>query len=379
MLYNSKNKYLCIAPFFCMTDLDYSVGFSHFVGIGPAKFTLLLRQFGSAERAYHADLLELTPILGRKCAYDFLTFRSRFFPEKRRREIEDQGITILSRQSKLYPPQFTHLPDSPICVYVKGSCSAKDFEEARLFAIVGTRKPSTYGRQVAHTFGKELAEAGFTVVSGLALGIDAAAHAGCLVGKGKTIAVLGCGVDMIYPPANKGLYAEILTSGGMILSEFPPGMQVQKGLFVSRNRLVSGLSRGVLVVEGLKDSGALITARLAAEQGKEVFAPPVPLTSSLSEAPNSLIKEGATFVTSVQDILDSFNLYVTPHKEQDTLSQLSPEEQKIYSLLLREPLRSDDIAAEIGKPIPFVLPTLTILEVKGIVVKNDEGKVELRR
>src|SRR5690606_22577641 len=183
-------------------------------------------------------------------------------------------------------------------------------------------------------------------------------------------AFMGCGVDIPYPPSNRTLYSRTIENGGLVISEVPPYMQVLRGLFVQRNRLISGLSRGILVAEGLKDSGSLITARFAAEQGKDVFAPPAPITSEYSEAPNILIKEGAKLVTSTEDILEEYSMSTYNHKEEDVVAQLSSEERSVYALLMSQPLGSDDIARSLRKPVYQILTVLSVLELRGVI----EGK-----
>jgi DNA processing protein len=211
----------------------------------------------------------------------------------------------------------------------------------------------------------------------MAMGIDAIAHYGCLKANGKTIAFLGCGVDVIYPAVNAHLYHEIIQKDGLIISEFPPGHTVLKGLFIARNRLISGLSQGILVVEGAKDSGALITARYAAEQGKEVFAIPSSITSELSAAPNYLIKQGAKLVTSVQDIFDEYNIRITPKNQKDIIADLSGKEKMIVETLIKEPLSADNLVLLTKLKTAKVLSILSTLEIKGVVEKNSEGKYQV--
>ncbi len=226
-------------------------------------------------------------------------------------------------------------------------------------------------------FAGQLAEVGAVIVSGMALGIDAIAQRSVLAINKKTISFLGCGVDIVYPPQNKMLYEQIISSGGLVISEFPPGHVVRPGMFVARNRLISGLSRGVLVIEGLKDSGSLITARYAAEQGKEVFAPPVPITSPLSEAPTILLKQGAKLALSIDDILEEFNLKVQIQKQKLSFDTLTKEEQNVCELLLQEELDADELRAQSNISIAELLPLLTDLEIKGVVEKNEEGKYHI--
>lgn len=361
-----------------MKDILYYLGFSHFLGIGPTKFELLMNHFKMLDKAYNAPLEALRGLLGNALAEKFDKFRNAFRAEEKRKEIENKGIIVLTRDDPRFPPQLLQISDPPICLYVKGNLGLFDFQKDLFFAIVGTRRPSSYGVQISRKFSAESTHAGFKIVSGLALGVDAQAHWACIQTGGKTVAFLGCGVDIIYPPGNKILYDAIVGGGGVVMSEFPPGMTVLKGLFIARNRLISGLSKGVMVVEGLKHSGALITARYAAEQGKEVFAPPVPLTSNLSEAPNILLKQGAKLVTSVEDILEEFDMTISPQKKEDILEKLSAEDRGIVEKLLVEPYLADELALAINVPINHVLITLSLLEVNGIIEKSTDGKFQIK-
>ena len=216
------------------------------------------------------------------------------------------------------------------------------------------------------------------IVSGMAIGVDSVAHQTALNNNGRTIAFLGCGVDIIYPAINSNLYHKIINKGGLIISEFPPVEMVVKGLFIARNRLISGLSLGVLVAEGAKNSGAMITARYAAEQGKEVFAVPGPLNSRMSDAPNILLKNGAKLVTSVEDILSEFNIRVVPRKREEIINLLTDEEKNIFQILEVRPMLSDDVAIQLRTSISEVLNALSLLEIKGVIEKNSEGKYQIR-
>lgn len=362
-----------------MTDnLLYYLGFSHCLGIGPIKFDLLQKYFKTPQKAYSANLNQLSEVIGPQTAEAFIEFRNKFDAEKKAKEIEKKGIKIVTRESKQFPNQLAEIPDTPICLYVKGSIENFKFEKELFIGVVGTRKPTSYGGQITKKLTHELASAGFVIVSGMAIGIDALAHQAALDEGKKTIAVLGCGVDIIYPFANKNLYEEIIRKGGLVVSEFPPGMTVLPGLFIARNRLISGLSSGVLVVEGAKNSGALITARYAAEQGKEVFAPPGPITSDKSWAPNLLLKEGAKLVTSIQDILEEFHMSVTPLEVTKKILQLGKQEEKFFKLLIEEPQLPDEIAKTLSLSVSDVLQVLTDLEMKGIIEKNTEGKYQIK-
>jgi DNA processing protein len=189
--------------------------------------------------------------------------------------------------------------------------------------------------------------------------------------------VLGCGVDIVYPPSNRTLYESITKSGGAIVSEFPPGHTVLPGFFVTRNRIVAGMSRGVLVVEGAGKSGTLITARYAAEQGRDVFAPPSPITSAYSEAPNRLIKDGATMVISPEDIIKEYGV-VTTHVVKDILSSVEGQTRRIIELLLQEPHLADDLQQKMKISVDTIMQELTLLEIEGLVAKNSEGKYYIK-
>ncbi len=355
-----------------MKNTHYFLGFSHIFGIGPVKFDALLKYFGDIRTAYDASFEELSPVVGVNLAGKFVKFRNVFDAEKKIEEISKKNIQIITQEDRQYPRQLKNIPDPPICLYVKGNLNLIDFDTDLFFGIVGTRKPTSYGRQVTRKFSSELAGAGFVIVSGMAMGIDATAHQAALEENGKTIAVLGCGVDIVYPAVNANVYHRIVDNGGLVISEFPPGQMVQKGLFIARNRLISGLSMGILVVEGAKDSGSLITARYAANQGKEVFAPPVPLTSEMSEAPSLLLKQGAKLVTSIDDILEEFHI----KKTRKDVQALTDEERGIVKILQKESLSIDDLLEKIDFDMREAMFLLTELEIKGIVKKNISGQYE---
>ncbi|MBI4225802.1 DNA-protecting protein DprA [Candidatus Roizmanbacteria bacterium] len=359
-------------------NLPYYLGFSHFLGIGPTRFVALIKYFGGVKKAYGAKEKDLKEVIGTKWAGKFVEFRAGFDPIKKLDELRRKEILTITCDGKAYPKKLLETTDPPICIYLKGEINSIDFEKAYFMAVVGTRKPTPYGIQVARKFSSELASSGFIIVSGMAIGIDTAAHWAAIDAGGKTIAILGCGVDIIYPAVNRRLYETVINKAGLIISEFPPGQLVEKGLFIARNRLISGLSMGVLVVEGAEDSGALITARYAAEQGKEVFAPPGPLTSKMSAAPNSLLKQGAKLVTSVDDILEEFNLRLVPKKEEELGKDLNGEEKMIFQILRDEAKLSDEIVNQTKLAIEKVLNILSMLEIKGIVEKNSEGKYQIR-
>jgi DNA processing protein len=300
------------------------------------------------------------------------------------------GCELVAFDSKDYPPLLKQIPDAPLLLYVRGD--AKVLSQYAV-AIVGTRRPSAYGSSVAHRLAHDLALRQLVVVSGLARGIDSAAHHGALEGQGKTVAVLGSGIDVIYPRENKRLAEEIAKSGAVI-SEFPPGTGPTPENFPIRNRIISGLSLGVVVVEAAEYSGSLITARLALEQNREVFAVPGNITSAQSFGPNHLIKQGAKLVDQWMDVIEEFPAEVrmqllppaeTPEDEpigaQATLfaASLPPEQKAVFEVLRADQvLFVDDIASAANVPHPRVLAALLQLEMNGLI-RQLPGKNFIRK
>jgi DNA processing protein len=359
-------------------DSIYYLGFSHFLGIGPVRIKLLLSEFKTAKNAYLATVAQLKKILGEKLAEGFISFRSRFDLNKKLSELTDKKIRVVCQADNDYPSSLKNMSDPPICLYIKGDWRSYSFDNQLCIAVVGTRKPTSYGIKIAKKFASALAERGVIIVSGMALGIDTVAHRSALAEDGRTVAFLGSGVDIIYPLSNRSLYEQIVYKGGLVISEFPPGMTVKPGLFIARNRLISGLAKGVFVVEGGERSGALITARYAAEQGRSVFAPPAPLDCEMSFAPNFLIKEGAKMVTSVDDILIEYNIAATVGKVQNNVKRsLSKEEAKLVEVLGKGVSRANEISLFLNLPIENVLKTVSSLELKGLLEKNSEGYYQL--
>jgi DNA processing protein len=359
-----------------ISEFEAVVGFSHFLGIGPIRFSQLIDKFKSANKAYFANPKELNSVLGSAITNKFVQFRNEFDIKEKIKEIENKNIKIITRFDKKFPKIFLEIPDPPICIYVKGEINEYSFLE-NYIAVVGTRNSTSYGERVTKEITSQLVACNFIIVSGMALGIDKTAHESALISDGKTIAVLGCGVDIIYPQSNRDIYENILENKGLIISEFPPGHLVQKGLFVARNRLISALSKGVVIIEGSKDSGALITARYAAEQGKEVFALPGQITSQMSQAPNLLIKQGAKLITSVDDILEEFNMKKTGKISKKDFKNLKKEEKEIIKIIENEPKGVDDIVISSKKKVSEVLQILSSLEIKGYIFKNSEDKYEI--
>ena len=275
-------------------------------------------------------------------------------------------INIIRISDKEYPELLKKIYDPPEELYVKGSVSALS---EKCLAIVGTRTATEYGKAIARKYAKELSQYGFTIVSGLAEGIDTESHKGALEAGGKTIAVFGCGIDQIFPASNIKLAGDIEKSGALI-SEYKPGTPAAKWTFPRRNRIISGMSLGVIMVEGHYDSGAMITAKLALDEGREVFAVPGNVEIEQTKGPHWLIKQGAKLAESIDDILEEFNIKRVEGSGKDKdidLSQLSSAQVKVISCLTKEPKHVDRISAESGTSSHETLGILAVLEIKGAI------------
>lgn len=286
-------------------------------------------------------------------------------------DIRDE-IKIIKKSSKEYPKVLKEISNAPKQLFVRGELPKNDDMN---FAIVGTRAATEYGKTLAFKIAKELSELGFNIVSGMALGIDTQAHLGALAGNGKTVAVLGSGIDdnSIYPQENLRLAKKIIENNGAVISEYDPELKPEIWYFPERNRIISGLSRGVLVVEAPEKSGTLITVKLALEQNREVFAIPGSIFSKNSIGTNKLIKSGAKLVTSVDDILEELNLTdLKSEKTKTEINNLTGDEKIILNIIEKEPIQVDKIC-EISKiTIGKILSIISILEIRGII-KNIGG------
>ncbi len=360
-----------------MRERDYYLGFSMAPGIGPKKFNLLLSNFGSAEKAWNASASQLGPILKPALTSKFLDFRREFDFHKYQHQLKRQKISVITLSDKEYPEFLKQIPNPPIVLYIKGNIDLLSSRSNKI-AIVGTRHITSYGRQITEMFAGDLARAGLVVVSGMALGVDGVAHKATIDSGGKTIAVLGNGVDTPYPRENEKLYEEILDSGGAVVSEFPPGMPASVGSFPARNRKVAGLSHGVLVTEGASDSGSLITANFGLEFGRKVFAVPGPITSPLSKAPLDLIAKGARLVTSAADILKELNIQSSKSSKSNTSRKGdTKEENSILKILENEPLNFDEIARLTKIDSSKLAGILSMMEIKGMIKSLSSGAFSL--
>jgi len=346
-------------------------------GIGPLKFQKLKNFFDSYEDAFDSKIDTLSKIVGYKEA---VALRQIINEDKIRQLLDKyhtKNIYVIHQASHLYPNKLRSISDPPICLFVKSRFNPEKYflelNNTVLLAVVGSRKHTTYGRVATENIVSLLATSGILIVSGMALGIDSIAHITTLKNGGKTLAILGCGVDMVYPPENRSLYESIVGSENCIISEFLPGTPPTKGSFIARNRIISGVSTGTIIIEGDERSGSLTTAGFAAEQDRDVFALPGPITSPLSQAPLRLLKSGAFLITQPEDILEFYKLG-SKNKTSAIKTELTPEETRIKDSLIKESLFIDDLVKNSGMSIQEVTNTLTGLEIKGIVGRDDFGK-----
>jgi DNA processing protein len=363
-------------------ELAYWVGFNKVLGIGPARLRALLDFFGGIQEAWHADAASLTDVgLDRRSISNLLMARKSMDLAGELDRLEQAGVHVLTWDSEDYPINLRNIYDPPPVIYVKGELLPEDDWAV---AMVGTRHATVYGKEAARHLATGLAQNGVTVVSGLAAGIDAVAHQAALEAGGRTLAVLGSGVDVIYPEQNRRL-AEQLVQQGALISEYPLGTKPERTNFPPRNRLISGLSLGTVVVEAGARSGALITADFATEQGRDVFAVPGSIFQRSCEGANRLIRDGAKPVLVVEDVLEELNLaQVTQQAEVRATVPTTPTERAVLDLLGAEPVHVDELGRSADLPAPVVSSTLALLELKGLArqvssmsyVLAREGRVE---
>jgi len=352
-----------------LDELSYWIAFSRVIGIGPRRFKLLLDFFQQdVAAAWQASSATLAATgLDQKTIQSFIRQRASIIPQQELERLEHLRVRIITWKDDTYPPLLRKIEYAPPVLYICGNLTDDDRHYS--LGIVGTRKMSSYGRQVTEHFAQELARGKVTVVSGLAMGVDTVAHTAALDAGGRTIAVLACGLDIIYPASNFNLAKRIVESGqGALLTAFPLGVQPEAGNFPARNHIISGLSLGILVTEAPQKSGALITANSALEQGREVFAIPGNIFSPSGSGVNKLIQDGAHPVTNINDIVASLNLYMIPQQVEAQIDlPTSTEEQTLLALLGPEPCHIDDLIRESTLTAQDVTAALTTLELKGMV------------
>ena len=373
-------------------NTQFWLGLTKLEGLGVRGAHRLVEHFGSPQAAYMASLTELE-----SCGIPARVAQSIFAQaglKEATRDLEASakaGCQVVAYSSDDYPPRLKQIPDPPLVLYVRGDVNVLS---RYALAIVGTRRPTAYGSQVAQRLAHDLAQRQLVIVSGLARGIDSAAHRGALEAAGKTVAVLGSGIDVIYPRENKRL-AEQVSENGALISEFPPGTSPAPENFPIRNRTISGLALGVVVVEAAEYSGSLITARLALEQNREVFAVPGNITSAQSFGPNHLIKQGAKLVDEWMDVIEEFPAEIRmqllpPVEASDEAAakpqtgslfeqSLTPDQKAVFDVLRADqPLFVDAILTSALIPRPQVMTALLELEMAG-VIRQLPGKNFIRK
>ncbi len=356
--------------------------------VGAVTAMKLVDFFGGPEEALRAgkgDIMRVERI-GEKTAEAIVSSRARIDADEICRKLEARGGTYICIEDAAYPKLLKEIADPPVGFYCLGT---PDFSKPCI-SIIGSRKGSVYGQSVARKFGAAFAHAGFNVVSGMARGIDTAAHLGALEAGGMTTAVFGCGVDVVYPPENVDVYKKII-SQGVAVSEFPMGCRADRQNFPIRNRIIAGMSVATIVVESDSKGGSMITARLAGEYGRDVFAVPGRIDQPTSKGCHDLIRDGATLITSVEDVLESLSFSgqmdldfsagaagsAEEPAQNDASTALLPDEKRIYDCLASgELLNSADLQELTGLRIGSVMASLTMLELKKLIAKRSDGYYE---
>ncbi len=348
-----------------LENIPYWIGFNKVSGIGPARLRKLLDYFGNIKAAWYAAPGELAAMgLDKRSITNLVQTRADLDLEAELKRLETLAITVLTWDDEDYPPLLRNISDPPFILYVRGEIVPRD---QWALAVVGTRSASVYGKEVTRMLVGGLAASGVTIISGMALGIDAQAHCSALEAGGRTIAVLGSGVDVLYPSQNRKL-AESIIETGAVISEFALGSQPEAKNFPRRNRIISGLSLGVLMVEGSERSGARITIDCALEQGREALAIPGNIFNRGSKGPNKLIQRGAKLVTSMGDILEELNLMmVEQHTEAKEVIPDTPIEASILKYMSAEPIHIDELGHHTNLSSAELASTLTMMELKGQV------------
>ncbi len=341
-------------------ELEYWVALSLIPGLGGEKFRRLLQAFGLPEQVFAASIASLRQVVSESIAHEISRGIDRSKTATLLTWLENPQNRIVTLSDAEYPPALLEIPDPPPLLYLKGRVELLGKPG---IAIVGSRNATPQGEKTAEAFAHTLSDAGLTVISGMALGIDTAAHNGGLAGAAHSIAVVGTGLDIVYPARNRPL-AHRLADEGLLVSEFPLGTPAIASNFPRRNRIISGLSRGCLVVEAALRSGSLITARQAAEQGREVFAIPGSIHSSLAKGCHALIKQGAKLVESAQDVLEELN-WAAPSATPTLTPANSPEDEGLLALLGHDPIAIDALVIRSGLTADGVSAMLLHMELAG--------------
>ncbi|TFH34821.1 MAG: DNA-protecting protein DprA, partial [Anaerolineales bacterium] len=345
-------------------ETSFWLAFSHVPGVGSVRITRLLDAFGSLERAWHVDAQALRSAgIGPKTTQSILRVRSELNLEDALARVHQLGVRIITLVSADYPEALRHIQGPPAWLFVKGGLLESD---RFAVAMVGTRRASAYGKAITEDLASELASMGLTIISGLARGIDAIAHQAALSAEGRTLAVLGSGIDQIYPSEHRRLAGQICEHGALV-SEYPPGTLPEGHHFPARNRIIAGLAMGVIVIEAAERSGALITADFAAEQGKDVFAVPGDINRKTSRGTNRLIQDGAHPLLAAVDVMEILNLRPFEIGSSEQTDMPGDEVQVVLLKLLGEaPAHIDVLYQKTGLPIHEIQAALSMLELRGM-------------
>jgi DNA processing protein len=355
-------------------ETRYWVGFHRVQRIGPVRLRRLIERFGSLEAAWSASLRELGAVLDATSAEAVVAARREIDLDKEMERIERAGARVLTMLDPEYPRLLREVPAPPPVLYVRGTLTPQD---ERAVAIVGTRRATSYGLDVAHQIARDLAAFGVTVVSGLALGIDGQAHRGAIAAEGRTIGVLGCGVDIVYPGSHRRLYEEMVEHGA-IISDYPLGTGPAAVNFPPRNRIIAGLSLGIVVVEAPTKSGALITVDFAADYSRDVFAVPGSVLGEHSRGSHKVIRDGARLITSAADVMQDLGMAVVePGEARQQALPMTEEEEHLMNYIRWDPQHIDEIAAAAGLTAAESAALLTMLELKGAI--KDKGGQQYAR
>ena len=358
------------------TDRECLIGLNLIPQLTPKRTQTLFRRFKSFEEIWNSPASAFANLFGSRVIGEAIASgRSESAVDEELAKAEDKAVHIVTLVDESYPQMLREIDDPPMVLYVRGE---QAIDSSRAIAIVGTRRGTRYGKMIAGRFASQLALKGFIVVSGLAAGIDAAAHQGTLDVGGFTVAVMGCGIDYPYPKTNQPIYERIVETG-VVMSEYPMGSRPAKWTFPQRNRILSGLSRGVLVIQAPERSGSLITARCALEQGRDVFAVPGNINSLTSAGSNRLLKQGAKLVDSVADIFDEYpDLQVKRDElsadELDAGLKLGEAEAAVYALISLEPGHMDDIIARADLSPTEASHILLLLQLENLIEEAEGGR-----
>lgn len=357
-------------------EQKYWIWLSSVYGLGARRFDLLLDRHGPPQRVWEECGPHLEKAIGQQACAALSRARGARYFDRLFEDMEGCGAVAITRNDPEYPARLRAISDPPPTLFVRGRAALSD---TRTLCVVGARNSTAYGTRMARRIARDLSRLGVTVVSGLARGVDSAAHRGAVDERARTVAVLGSGVDVVYPPEHLMLAEEILAWGGSIVSELRPGSPPKPQHFPARNRIISGMSEGLLLVEGAQKSGAMTTVACAMEQGREVLALPGQADSPLSVSTHALIREGARLVTGAMDVFEDMGWGAPgalPAPEAAKALPLTQAEQRVYNQLLGGPADTDALVDALGMPPPELNSLLTTLELQGIIRKLPGRRVE---